>query len=63
MLDPEKVQHRGAVRLFTIGVVSMNQRTVTITLALICLMTVVGWVGLRGGAGLQETSEEVVRSP
>lgn len=34
----------------------MNQRTVVITLALICLMAVVGLVGLRGWAGPEKTS-------
>ena len=41
----------------------MNQRTVKIALALICLMTVVGWVGLRGGAGPQKTSERASNPP
>ena len=34
----------------------MNQRTVVIALVVICLMTVVGLVGLRGWAGLEKTS-------
>ena len=41
----------------------MNQRTVKITLVLICLMTVVGLVGLRGGAGPQKTSERASDPP
>ena len=34
----------------------MNQRTVVITLALICLMAVVGLVGLRGWTGPEKVS-------
>ena len=41
----------------------MNQRTVVIALVLICLMTVVGWVGLRGVAGPQKTSERASDPP
>lgn len=41
----------------------MNQRTVVIALVFICLVTVVGWVGLRDGAGAQKTSERASDPP